>query len=81
MGEEAQPQVGTDFVTYAQASRQLAEIQLEQQDWSGVPVGTIDDDLTATREGNPWWPFPFAIRSARKYGDKNFAWRNHCTTP
>ncbi len=38
MGEEAQLQVGKDLVTYAQASRQLAEIHLGEQDWSGVPV-------------------------------------------
>jgi len=38
MGDEAQLQVGKDLVTLAQASRHLAEIQLAEQDWSGLPV-------------------------------------------
>ena len=45
MGEESQPQVGKDLVTYAQASRQLAEAHLGQRDWSGLPVPVEGLDL------------------------------------
>jgi hypothetical protein len=38
MGDESQPQVGKDLVTYAEASRRFAESHLGQQDWSGLPV-------------------------------------------
>jgi len=45
MGEESQLQVGKDLVTYAQASRQLAEAHLGQRDWSGLPVPVEGLDL------------------------------------
>jgi hypothetical protein len=45
MDEESQPQVGKDLVTYAQASRQLAEAHLGQRDWSGLPVQVEGLDL------------------------------------
>jgi len=38
MGEEAKPQFGKEWATLAQASRQLAEKRLADQDWSGVPI-------------------------------------------
>ena len=38
MGEEVQPQIGKDLLTYAQASRALAESHLGKKDWSGIPV-------------------------------------------
>jgi hypothetical protein len=38
MGEEAKPEIGKDLLTYAQASRRLAEAYLASEDWSGLPV-------------------------------------------
>ena len=49
MGEEKKLQVGKDLLTYAQASRQLAQAHLEQRDWSGLPSHT--EYLTATMKG------------------------------
>lgn len=45
MGDESQPQVGKDLLTYAQASRRLSEERLGQQDWSGLPVPVAGLDL------------------------------------
>lgn len=38
MGDEEQRKVGVDLLTYAQASRQLAQTRLAEKDWSGLPV-------------------------------------------
>jgi hypothetical protein len=38
MGEDANLEVGKDLLTYAQASRHLAESHIAQRDWSGLPV-------------------------------------------
>ena len=38
MGEDAKLKVGKDLLTYAQASRHLAEAHVGQQDWSGLPI-------------------------------------------
>ena len=38
MGEEAKLEVGKDLLTYAQASRHLAEAHVGQRDWSGLPI-------------------------------------------
>ena len=45
MGDEPQPQVGKDLLTYAQASRRLSEERLGQQDWSGLPVPVVGLNL------------------------------------
>ena len=45
MGDEPQPQVGKDLLTYAQASRRLSEESLGQQDWSGLPVPVVGLNL------------------------------------
>jgi len=38
MAEEAKLEVGKDLLTYAQASRHLAEAHVAQRDWSGLPI-------------------------------------------
>lgn len=38
MAEEVKREVGKDLLTYAQASRYLAQESLARQDWSGLPV-------------------------------------------
>lgn len=38
MGDDSKPPIDRDFVTYAQASRHLAEAHIGQQDFSGLPV-------------------------------------------
>jgi hypothetical protein len=45
MGEQKKLEIGKDLLTYAQASRQLAEAHLGQQDWSGLPVPVEGLDL------------------------------------
>jgi hypothetical protein len=38
MGEEAKLEIGKDLLSYAQASRHLAESHITQRDWSGLPI-------------------------------------------
>src|SRR5687768_13157946 len=41
MGDEPIRQIGKDLLTYAEASRHLAEAHLGENDWSGLPVPVV----------------------------------------
>ena len=41
MAEETKREIGKDLLTYAQASRRLAEEHVGRQDWSGLPIPVV----------------------------------------